>query len=42
MVMFSKAHGHVDEKVVKLFVQLEHGMNPVPAILAEKSRFLTL
>ncbi|KAG8490464.1 hypothetical protein CXB51_013632 [Gossypium anomalum] len=40
LVVFPKALGHVDEGVSDLFVQLDRGVTPVPAILAETFRSL--
>ncbi|MBA0574918.1 hypothetical protein Golob_024611, partial [Gossypium lobatum] len=40
LVIFPKALGHVDEAVTDLFDQLDKGITPVPAILAETFRSL--
>ncbi|MBA0785941.1 hypothetical protein Gotri_025973 [Gossypium trilobum] len=40
LVVLPKALGHVDEAVTDLFDQLDRGVTPVPAILAETFRSL--
>ncbi|XP_040942353.1 uncharacterized protein [Gossypium hirsutum] len=40
LVVFPKALGHIDEAVTDLFDQLDKGVTPVPAILAETFRSL--
>ncbi|MFQ6643788.1 hypothetical protein Gotur_018570 [Gossypium turneri] len=40
LVVFSKALGHVDEKVTNLFNRLDKRVTPVPTILAETFRSL--
>ncbi|MFQ6658703.1 hypothetical protein Gotur_027846 [Gossypium turneri] len=40
LVVFPKALGHVDEAVIDLFNQLDKGVTPVLAILAETFRSL--
>ncbi|XP_050936265.1 uncharacterized protein LOC127144399 [Cucumis melo] len=39
-VIFPKAEGYVDRKVIKLFFQMERGVNPIIPILAETFRSL--
>ncbi|KAL1090772.1 hypothetical protein V6Z11_D07G112500 [Gossypium hirsutum] len=41
LVIFPKALGHIDETVTNLFNQLDRGITPVPAILAETFRSLS-
>ncbi|KAG8480322.1 hypothetical protein CXB51_024736 [Gossypium anomalum] len=42
LVIFPKALRHVDEAVIDLFDRLEKGITPVPAILAETFRSLSM
>ncbi|KAG8480503.1 hypothetical protein CXB51_024632 [Gossypium anomalum] len=42
LVIFPKALRHVDEAVIELFDRLEKGITPVPAILAETFRSLSM
>lgn len=40
LIIFPKALGYIDSRVIDLFHQVMHGVNPVPAILAETFRSL--
>lgn len=40
LVIFPKALGYVDDRVINLFSQFKHGVNPIPVILSETFRSL--